>query len=235
MDGQLDIAVVGMLEQKFEKSRFTRVDSDVIDNLIVKEDKKGEILEGAKQEALAHIFKSQLPTMDKAEFHVSAQALGENAAPVMITQSEYMRRMKEMANIQAGMSFYGEMPDMFNLVLNSDHRLVKEVLNDEETACASEIAPVQKEMDDVHARRTELKKAQEGKKDEEIPTAEKDEVNELDKKWEELKKQKENIWAEYASKNKIVRQLIDLALLQNGMLKGASLNDFVKRSLELIK
>ncbi len=235
MDGQLDIAVVGMLEQKFEKSRFTRVDSDVIDNLIVKEDKKGEILEGAKQEALAHIFKSQLPTMDKAEFHVSAQALGENAAPVMITQSEYMRRMKEMANIQAGMSFYGEMPDMFNLVLNSDHRLVKEVLNDEETACASEIAPVQKEMDDVHARRTELKKAQEGKKDEEIPTAEKDEVNELDKKWEDLKKQKENIWAEYASKNKIVRQLIDLALLQNGMLKGASLNDFVKRSLELIK
>ena len=235
MDGQLDIAVVGMLEQKFEKSRFTRVDSDVIDNLIVKEDKKGEILEGTKQEALAHIFKSQLPTMDKAEFHVSAQALGENAAPVMITQSEYMRRMKEMANIQAGMSFYGEMPDMFNLVLNSDHRLVKEVLNDEETACASEIAPVQKEMDDVHARRTELKKAQEGKKDEEIPTAEKDEVNELDKKWEDLKKQKENIWAEYASKNKIVRQLIDLALLQNGMLKGASLNDFVKRSLELIK
>mgnify|MGYP000519601652 CR=1 FL=1 len=231
MDGQLDIAVVGMLEQ----TRFTRVDSDVIDNLIVKEDKKAEVLEGAKQEALAHLFKSQLPTIEKADFHVSAQALGENVAPVMITQSEYMRRMKEMANIQAGMSFYGEMPDMFNLVLNADHPLVKEVLAGEEAACGAEIAPVQKEMDEVHNRRTELKKAQEGKKDEEIPTAEKDEVNELDKKWEELKKQKEIIWAGYASTNKVIRQLIDLALLQNGMLKGASLNDFVKRSLELIK
>ena len=235
MDGQLDIAVVGMLEQKLEKARFTRVDSDVIDNLIVKEDKKTEVLEGAKQEALAHLFKSQLPTIEKADFQVSAQALGENIAPVMITQSEYMRRMKEMANIQAGMSFYGEMPDMFNLVLNADHPLVKEVLAGEEAACGAEIAPVQKEMDEVHNRRTELKKAQEGKKDEEIPTAEKDEVNELDKKWEELKKQKENIWAGYASTNKVIRQLIDLALLQNGMLKGASLNDFVKRSLELIK
>ena len=235
MDGQLDIAVVGMLEQKLEKARFTRVDSDVVDNLIVKEDKKAEVLEGAKQEALAHLFKSQLPTIEKADFHVSAQALGENVAPVMITQSEYMRRMKEMANIQAGMSFYGEMPDMFNLVLNADHPLVKEVLAGEEAACGAEIAPVQKEMDEVHNRRTELKKAQEGKKDEEIPTAEKDEVNELDKKWEELKKQKENIWAGYASTNKVIRQLIDLALLQNGMLKGASLNDFVKRSLELIK
>ena len=235
MDGQLDIAVVGMLEQKLEKARFTRVDSDVIDNLIVKEDKKTEVLEGAKQEALAHLFKSQLPTIEKADFHVSAQALGENVAPVMITQSEYMRRMKEMANIQAGMSFYGEMPDMFNLVLNADHPLVKEVLAGEEAACGAEIASLQKEMDEVHNRRTELKKAQEGKKDEEIPTAEKDEVNELDKKWEELKKQKENIWAGYASTNKVIRQLIDLALLQNGMLKGASLNDFVKRSLELIK
>ena len=235
MDGQLDVAMVSMLEQKLEKSRFTRVDSDVVDNLIVKEDKKSDVLEASKQEALSAAFKSQLPKMEKVEFNVMTQALGENGSPVMITQSEYMRRMKEMANIQAGMSFYGEMPDMFNLVLNADHPLVKEVLAGEEAACGAEIAPVQKEMDEVHNRRTELKKAQEGKKDEEIPTAEKDEVNELDKKWEELKKQKENIWAGYASTNKVIRQLIDLALLQNGMLKGASLNDFVKRSLELIK
>ena len=130
-------------DQKFEKSRFTRVDSDVIDNLIIKEDKKGETLEAGKQEALSAVFKSQLPKLEKVEFNITAQALGENSSPVMITQSEYMRRMKEMANIQAGMSFYGEMPDMFNLVLNSDHKLVKEVLADEEKECDSVIAPFQ--------------------------------------------------------------------------------------------
>lgn len=235
MDGQLDIAVVSMLEQKFDKVRFTRVDSDIIDNLIVKEDKKSEVLEAAKQEALSAMFKSQLPKMDKTEFYVVAQAMGEGAAPVMITQSEYMRRMKEMANIQAGMSFYGDMPDMFNLVLNADHPLVKEVLAGEEQACAADIVPIQLSMDDTNKRRNDLKKSHEGKKDEEIPTAEKDELSELDKKWEELKTKKEAVLADYASKNPVVRQLIDLALLQNGMLKGEALNNFVKRSIELIK
>lgn len=235
MDGQLDIAVVSMLEQKFDKVRFTRVDSDVIDNLIVKEDKKSEVLEAAKQEALSAMFKSQLPKMDKTEFYVVAQAMGEGAAPVMITQSEYMRRMKEMANIQAGMSFYGDMPDMFNLVLNADHPLVKEVLAGEEQACAADIVPIQLSMDDTNKRRNDLKKSHEGKKDEEIPTAEKDELSELDKKWDELKTKKEAVLADYASKNPVVRQLIDLALLQNGMLKGEALNNFVKRSIELIK
>ena len=235
MDGQLDIAVVSMLEQKFDKVRFTRVDSDIIDNLIVKEDKKSEVLEAAKQEALSAMFKSQLPKMDKTEFYVVAQAMGEGAAPVMITQSEYMRRMKEMANIQAGMSFYGEMPDMFNLVLNADHPLVKEVLAGEEQACAADIVPIQLSMDDTNKRRNDLKKSHEGKKDEEIPTAEKDELNELDKKWDELKTKKEAVLAGYAAQNPVVRQLIDLALLQNGMLKGEALNNFVKRSIELIK
>ncbi|WP_431425151.1 molecular chaperone HtpG [Bacteroides hominis] len=234
MDGQLDVAMVSMLEQKLEKSRFTRVDSDVIDNLIVKEDKKSEVLEATKQEALTAAFKSQLPKMEKVEFNVMTQALGENGAPVMITQSEYMRRMKEMANIQAGMSFYGEMPDMFNLVLNSDHKLVKEVLSDEEKECSAAIAPVQAELDEVTKRRDALKKKQEGKKDEDIPVAEKDELNALDKKWDNLKQQKESIFAGYAGKNKVVRQLIDLALLQNNMLKGEALNNFVKRSIELI-
>lgn len=234
MDGQLDVAMVSMLEQKLEKSRFTRVDSDVIDNLIVKEDKKSEVLEATKQEALTAAFKSQLPKMEKVEFNVMTQALGENGAPVMITQSEYMRRMKEMANIQAGMSFYDEMPDMFNLVLNSDHKLVKEVLSDEEKECSAAIAPVQAELDEVTKRRDALKKKQEGKKDEDIPVAEKDELNDLDKKWDNLKQQKESIFAGYAGKNKVVRQLIDLALLQNNMLKGEALNNFVKRSIELI-
>lgn len=235
MDGQLDVAMVSMLEQKFEKSRFTRVDSDVVDNLIVKEDKKNDVLEAGKQEVLSVIFKSQLPRLEKAEFSVTAQALGENALPVMITQSEYMRRMKEMANIQAGMSFYGEMPDMFNLILNADHKLVKEILADEDKECTSAILPLQKEMDDINSRRNELKKMQEGKNDEEIPAVEKDEVNDLDKKWEDLKVRKEDLLADYAAKNKVVRQLIDLALLQNGMLKGEALNNFVKRSVDLIK
>ena len=235
MDGQLDIAVVSMLEQKFDKVRFTRVDSDIIDNLIVKEDKKNEVLEAAKQEALSAMFKSQLPKMDKTEFYVVAQAMGEGAAPVMITQSEYMRRMKEMANIQAGMSFYGDMPDMFNLVLNADHPLVKKVLAGEEQACAADIVPIQLSMDDTNNRRNALKKSHEGKKDEEIPTAEKDELSELDKKWNELKTKKEAVLAGYAAQNPVVRQLIDLALLQNGMLKGEALNNFVKRSIELIK
>lgn len=235
MDGQLDIAVVSMLEQKFDKVRFTRVDSDIIDNLIMKEDKKNEVFEAAKQEALSAMFKSQLPKMDKTEFYVVAQAMGEGAAPVMITQSEYMRRMKEMANIQAGMSFYGDMPDMFNLVLNADHPLVKEVLAGEEQACAADIVPIQLSMDDTNNRRNALKKSHEGKKDEEIPVAEKDELSELDKKWNELKTKKEAVLAGYAAQNPVVRQLIDLALLQNGMLKGEALNNFVKRSIELIK
>ena len=235
MNGQLDIAVISMLEQKFEKARFTRVDSDVIDRLIVKEEQTTSALSANEQEALSVIFKSQLPQMEKAEFHVTAQALGENLAPVTITQSEYMRRMKEMANIQAGMSFYGEMPDMYNLILNEDHPLVKHVLADENTACATGIDPVQEKMNQVNDRRNELKKSHEGKKDEEIPVSEKDEIAELDKEWEELKKQKEAVWADYAVTNKTVRQLIDLALLQNGMLKGSALNDFVKRSLDLMK
>ncbi|KAA6352612.1 Chaperone protein HtpG [termite gut metagenome] len=234
MDGQLDMALISTLEQKFEKSRFTRVDSDVVDNLIAKEDKKDKTLEADKEEALNSAFKSQLPKMEKIEFNVITQAMGENASPVMITQSEYMRRMKDMANIQAGMSFYGEMPDMMSFVLNSDHKLIKDILADEGKECASVVAPIQSEINETEKHRNELRKGQEGKKDEEISTAEKDELNDLDKKWEELKDKKESVFAEYAGKNKILRQLVDLALLQNNMLKGEALNRFVKRSIELI-
>ena len=234
MDGQLDVAMISILEQKLEKSRFTRVDGDTVDNLIRKEDKQEEALESSRQEALSSIFQSQLPKMEKAEFHVSAQAMGENASPLMITQSEYMRRMKEMANIQAGMSFYGEMPDMFNLVLNTDHKLVKGILEGEERECSNAIAPLQSEMDETDKRRQALHKSHEGKKSEEIPTAEKDELDELDKKYDDLKAKKESALAGYAAQNPVVRQLIDLALLQNGMLKGEALSAFVKRSVELI-
>lgn len=234
MDGQLDVPMINMLEQKFEKSHFTRVDSDIIDRLIVKEDQKGEELPHDKQEVLSSLFKGQMPKVKKTEFHVEAHALGENNAPIVITQAEYMRRMKDMASIQPGMSFYGEMPDMFNLVLNSDHRLIKQVLSDAETACAEKLVPVESEIAMLTLRRNELQKAQEGKKDEEIPTAEKDELSEVEKKIEAQKTEKENILNGYAAGNKVVHQLIDLALLQNNMLKGEALTNFVKRSVEMI-
>jgi molecular chaperone HtpG len=236
MNGQLDVALISMFEQKFdkEKARFTRVDSDSVDNLIVKADKKSDVLESQKQEELSSAFQSQLPKLDKTEFNVGIQALGENGAPVIITQSEYMRRMKEMANIQQGMNFYGEMPTMYNLVLNSDHKLVKMVLEDEEKACTEAVTPLQNEMNDIDKQRQDLRKSHEGKKDEEIPTTEKDQLKDLDNHYSELKKKKEAIYGDYATTNKIIRQLIDLALLQNGMLKGEALNNFVKRSVELI-
>lgn len=234
MDGQLDVALISMLEQKFEKSRFTRVDSDVVDRLIVKEDLKDTTLEQEKKNILSSVFRSQLPQIDKVEFGVEAQSLGETTNPILITQSEYMRRMKEMANIQAGMNFYGEMPDMFNLIVNVDHRLVKEVLNDSEKECENVLTPIEQEMQALQKRHKELHKLQEGKKTEDIPTVEKDELNEIEKKIADRKSKKEAILGEYASKNKMVRQLVDLALLQNNMLKGEALNNFIKRSLDLI-
>ncbi len=234
MDGQLDVPMINKLEQKLEKSRFTRVDSDVIDRLIVKDEQKGEKLPQDKQEILSTVFNGQLPKLNKTEFHVEVEPLGETAAPVIITQSEYMRRMKDMASIQPGMSFYGEMPDMFSMVLNSDHKLVKQILDDAESACAEKLVPVESEIAMLKLRETELHKAHEGKKDEEIPTTEKDELKDVEQKLTEQKQQKDAIVNEYAASNKIVHQLIDLALLQNNMLKGEALNNFVKRSVELI-
>ena len=234
MDGQLDVAMVSMLEQKFEKSRFTRVDSDVIDRLIAKEERKDASLEVDQRDILSSIFRSQLPQMKKVEFNVETQSLGETGTPIMITQSEYMRRMKEMANIQAGMSFYGEMPDMFNLVLNVDHKLVKQVLNDADNSCKAALEPIETEMTSLNKRHDELHKAQEGKKADEIPQAEKDELSDVEKKLADEKTKKEAVLGEYAGGNKVIRQLIDLALLQNNMLKGEALTNFVKRSIELI-
>ncbi len=234
MDGQLDVAMISMLEQKFEKSRFTRVDSDVIDRLIAKEEHKEANLESNQREILSSVFRSQLPQIKKVEFNVETQALGENGAPIMITQSEYMRRMKEMANIQAGMSFYGEMPNMYNLVLNADHKLVKQVLTDADNSCKAALEPIESEMANLNNRRKELQKAQEGKKTEDIPQAEKDELNDIEKKISDETTKKQAVLGEYANGNKIIHQLIDLALLQNNMLKGEALTNFVKRSIELI-
>ena len=234
MDGQLDVALISMLERKLEKSRFTRVDSDTIDRLIVKEDTHASELAPEKQEILVSVFRSQLPKVEKAEFNVEAQALGDNVDPILITQSEYMRRMKEMSRIQPGMSFYGEMPDMFNILLNTDNKLVKDVLNHSETACAADLTPLNLTLADLNKRHNELHQAQEGKKPEDITTADKDELERVEKQITEEKAKKETILSNYAGTNKVIRQLIDLALLQNNMLKGEALNNFIKRSIELI-
>jgi molecular chaperone HtpG len=234
MDGQLDVPMINMLEQKLEKSRFTRVDSDIIDRLIVKEDAHGEELAEDKRQTLSTLFSGQLPKVQKVEFHVETRAMGETSAPIVITQAEYMRRMKDMASIQPGMSFYGEMPDMYSLVLNSDHKLVKQVLEDAESACAEQLVPVESEIAMLTLRQKELQKAHEGKKDEEIPVAEKDELKDVEKKLDDQKQQKNNVLNTYAAGNKVVHQLIDLALLQNNMLKGEALTNFVKRSIDLI-
>ena len=235
LDGQLDNPMVSMLEQKLEKTRFSRVDADIVDRLIQKDDKKESELAKDEKDNLEQTFRSQLPKMEKTEFYVDVQALGEQTLPVLITQSEYMRRMKEASKFQAGMSFYAQMPDAFNLVLNSDHPLIKQVLEDGKTACATELQPVESELKGLEARLAALHQSQNGKKQEEISQEEKDDVKNTESALEEQRTKKNNIIATYAAGNKVVHQLIDLALLQNGMLKGAALDSFLKRSVDFIK
>ena len=235
LDGQLDNPMVSMLEQKLEKTRFSRVDADIIDRLIQKEDKKESELSKDERTNLEQAFRSQLPKMEKTEFYVDVQALGEQTLPVLITQSEYMRRMKEASKFQAGMAFYAQMPDAFNLVLNSDHPLIKQVLEDGKTACAAELQPVESELKGLEARLAALHQSQNGKKPEEISQEEKDDLKNTEHSIEEQSTKKNGIIAAYAAGNKVVHQLIDLALLQNGMLKGAALDSFLKRSVDLIK
>ena len=235
LDGQLDNPMVSMLEQKLEKTRFSRVDADIIDRLIQKEDKKESELAKDERTNLEQAFRSQLPKMEKTEFYVDVQALGEQTLPVLITQSEYMRRMKEASKFQAGMAFYAQMPDAFNLVLNSDHPLIKQVLEDGKTACAAELQPVESELKGLEARLAALHQSQNGKKPEEISQEEKDDIKNTEQSIEEQSTKKNGIIAAYAAGNKVVHQLIDLALLQNGMLKGAALDSFLKRSVDLIK
>ena len=233
-DGQLDAPMVSMLEQKFEKSRFTRVDSDIIDRLIVKEDVKKDELSVEERDNMTQVFSSQMPKLEHAEFMVNVEALGENAQPVVITQNEYMRRMKEMSQFQPGMSFYQQMPDSYNLVLNSEHPLIKKVLDDTKAACGETLAPIDDEIKSLEAKQSALKQLLDKKKPEELTQEEKDERQNTEKTISEQKEKRNSIIADYAKNNKIVHQLIDLALLQNGMLKGAALNEFLKRSVDII-
>ncbi|CDD17034.1 heat shock protein HtpG [Prevotella sp. CAG:732] len=235
MDGQLDTPMVNMLEQKLEKSRFTRVDSDIIDRLIVKEDAKKTDLTKEQTDNLSQVFRSQMPKLDKTEFMVEVQALGENSKPVMITQNEWMRRMKAMSQFQQGMNFYGQMPDSYSIVLNSDHSLVKKVLEDSEVHTSETLKPILAEIRGQEARLAALHQEQTKKKPEEITQEEKDDVHNTEKAIQDEKAKRDEIVANYAKDNSIVHQLIDLALLQNGMLKGAALEAFLKRSVDLIK
>ncbi|WP_337634365.1 molecular chaperone HtpG [Prevotella sp.] len=235
LDGQLDTPMVSMLEQKLEKTRFARVDADIIDRLIVKDDKKESELAKDDKDSLTETFRSQLPTMDHTEFYVDVQALGADNLPVLITQSEYMRRMKEASKYQAGMAFYAQMPDAFNLVLNSDHPLIKGVLDGEKQECGSQLSPVDSELKGLEARLAVLHQTQTAKKPEEITQEEKDDVKNTEHSIQEQRTKRTDIIAAYAKGNKVVHQLIDLALLQNGMLKGAALDSFLKRSVDMIK
>lgn len=235
MEGQLDTPMVNMLEQKLEKCRFTRVDADIIDRLIVKEDAKKTDLSKEQSDNLTEVFRSQMPQFDKAEFFVEIQALGEQNQPVLITQNEYMRRMKAMSQFQAGMNFYGQMPDSYNIVLNSDHALVKKVLEDAEANTAETLKPILAEIKGQEARLAVLHQEQNKKKPEEITQQEKDDVHNTEKAISDEKAKRNEIISGYAKNNNIVHQLIDLALLQNGMLKGASLDAFLKRSVDMIK
>ena len=234
-DGQLDVPMINLLEQKLEKCRFTRVDADIADKLIAKENQKESDVVGSDKDCLTYVFKSQMPAIDKTEFVVDVQALGEDGAPLMITQNEFMRRMKDMSQFQPGMGFYSQFPDSYTLVLNTDHSLIKDVLKSTQEATANELKPVLSEIKGQEARLQVLQQQQDKKKPEEVTSEEKADLEATRKAIADEQKKRDDIVAAYAKDNNVVHQLIDLALLQNGMLKGAALDSFLKRSIEMIK
>ena len=233
--GQLDVPLLSMLEQKQDKTRYVRVDSDIVDRIIQKEDAPKNNLSADETDKLSEAFSSQIPSLDKANFTVDVQSLGASFQPVLVTQNEYMRRMKEMSQYQQGMGFYAQLPDSYNLVLNSDHPLVKRVLDELTIYTADELKPIDSELKGQEARLAALHQSQDKKKPEELTQEEKDDMQNTQKAVSELKDKKKAVVAEYAKGNEVVHQLIDLALLQNGMLQGAALDKFLKRSFSLIK
>ena len=235
-NGQLDVPTLSMLEQKFDKSRFVRVDSDVIDHIIAKKDEtKGEKLGENDADTLTQAFQSQLPKVEKAEFMVSVEPLGETAQPIVATQNEYMRRMKEMSQYQQGMGFYAQMPDTYTIVLNSDHAIIKQILSESNTSTAEKLQPIRSEIKGLQAREAALQQEQGKKKPEEVTQNEKDELKNTEEELTKQRNEKNTVIADYAKNNNAIHQLIDLALLQNGLLKGAALDKFIKRSVDLIK
>ncbi|MBR1652981.1 MAG: molecular chaperone HtpG [Alloprevotella sp.] len=234
MDGQLDTPLVQMLETKFEKSRFSRVDGDTPERLIRKDDGLKSSLSEAQTENLCAVFKAAMPTMEKAEFTVSTEAMGEAAAPLIITQSEYMRRMKEAARLQPGMAFYGEMPDMYNLVLNADHRLLKRIVEEASAALDEPLRPVEAELRGLEARRAALEAAVKDKKPEDITEEQRTERQQTQDAIAAQQQKRDELRKGFARDNALVSQLVDLALLQNGLLRGEALARFLRRSVELL-
>lgn len=235
-DGQLDVPMLSMLEQKLEKSRFVRVDSDIIDHIIAKNDEtKGEKLGENDADTLTQAFQSQMPKVEKAEFMVNVEPLGETAQPIVATQNEYMRRMKEMSQYQQGMGFYAQMPDTYTIVLNSDHTIIKQILNESNASTAEKLQPIRSEIKGLQAREAALRQEQGKKKPEEVTQNEKDELKNTEDELTKQRNEKNSVIADYAKNNNAIHQLIDLALLQNGLLKGAALDKFIKRSVDLIK
>ena len=234
MDGQLDTHFINHLEQKNSDHKYLRVDADVVEKLIPKEEARQSDLSEEEQNNLRPVFSSPLPK-DNGMFLVSFEALGKDSDPVVVTRSEFMRRMKEMAALNPGMGFYGAMGDQYTLVVNTDHKLVKDVLADEKKTMNAKLEPLDFEIKEMEGKKTELNELNKDKKEEEIPQVDKDRLKEYDEKINTMRQQKETLLAEYGKENKIVGQLIDLALLANGLLKGEALNKFVKRSVELIK
>lgn len=229
INDQLGSHFVGLLEQKLEKSRFVRVDSDIIDNLIVKADRKSAQLSDTERTVMTELFKSQIPAVEKSEFLISFDALGENSQPVQITQNEYMRRMKEMAAMQRQMSFYNELPDSYNLILNTEHPVVKKIMADTKSALDEKVMPLEQSISELNKRISELRDKKEASDDE------KKELEEKEKEAENLRNDENKAIDSYAETNPLVRQIIDIALLGNNLLKGKALDEFLKRSVELLK
>ncbi|MDO4211080.1 MAG: molecular chaperone HtpG [Bacteroidales bacterium] len=250
LDGQLDAPLVSTLEQKwtpepakddalenqpaFKGVRFVRVDGDTIDNLIQKADAKKNEVDELTSKSLTSIFNAVMPKVEKVDFHVQPSAMGEDAAPVVVTQSEYMRRMKEMSQLQPGMNFYGEMPDMYTLVVNTDHRLLRGVTADLDGALKEKLAPIDDQLRTLGVQSEAFELSHKDVKEADLSDDEKAERQQVRDAINVQNDAREAVLAEYARGNKVVSQLIDLALLQNGLLKGEALNAFVKRSVELI-
>jgi molecular chaperone HtpG len=234
LDGHLDSHFVNHLEQEFKESRFVRVDSDIVDKLIEKDVVTESLLSDDQKRYLKPVFEAILP--ENANYSVAFENLSETDAPVLITQAEFMRRMKEMAAMGGGggMNFYGEMPDSYNIVVNTNHPLVSRIATDLDKSAGDEAKKYDEKIKPIEATKTDIESINKDKKDDEIPQVDKDRLSELSGKIDELKQKQEVILKDFSRDNKLVKQVIDLALLSNNMLKGEELNKFIKRSIDLI-
>ncbi len=232
LDGQLDVHLINHLETKFKDSRFVRVDSDVIEKLIPKEDLKESKLSKEQQEDLKSVFNVRVKS--KEIYHVETETLDENDSPVIITQSEFMRRMKEMSQMGGGMNFYGELPDSFNLVVNLNHPLVVRIAGDLQTQEGQKLQESNTERERLKEEISFMEKEHKKKKEEEISQFEKDDLEKKKKELEGIESARKELLETYGLNNKVVKQMVDLALLANNMLRGEDLSTFVKRSVELL-